>query len=60
MLFRAMDDRTEPGFPYDSTGQYRPGSVGVTVPNSECRIVDPETGEDKAVGEEGELWIALW
>ena len=38
-------------------GQYRPGSVGVTVPNSECRIVDPETGEDKAVGEEGELWI---
>ena len=38
-------------------GQYRPGSVGVTVPNSECRIVDPETGEDKAVGEEGELWV---
>ena len=33
-------------------GQYRPGSVGVTVPNSECRIVDPETGQDKGVGEE--------
>ena len=38
-------------------GQYRPGSVGVTVPNSECRIVDPETGQDKGVGEEGELWV---
>ena len=38
-------------------GQYRPGSVGVTVPNSECRIVDPETGEDKGLGEEGELWV---
>lgn len=38
-------------------GQYRPGSVGVTVPNSECRIIDPETGEDKGVGEEGELWV---
>ena len=38
-------------------GQYRPGSVGVTVPNSECRIVDPETGQDKGLGEEGELWV---
>ena len=38
-------------------GQYRPGSVGVTVPNSECRIVDPETGEDKEIGGEGELWV---
>ncbi|MBG01852.1 MAG: 4-coumarate--CoA ligase family protein [Acidimicrobiaceae bacterium] len=39
------------------TGQYRPGSVGVTVPNAECRIVDPETGEDQDIGGEGELWI---
>ncbi|MFV2038674.1 MAG: AMP-binding protein [Acidimicrobiales bacterium] len=39
------------------TGQYRAGSVGVTVPNTECRIVDTETGEDQGVGGEGELWI---
>jgi acyl-CoA synthetase (AMP-forming)/AMP-acid ligase II len=34
-----------------------PGSVGPLVPNSEARLVDPETGEDVAEGEEGELWI---
>ena len=39
------------------SGQYRPGSVGLTVPNAECRIVDPETGEDQDTGGEGELWI---
>ena len=39
------------------SGQYRPGSVGLTVPNAECRIVDPETGEDQDIGGEGELWI---
>ncbi|MFN3219789.1 MAG: AMP-binding protein [Acidimicrobiales bacterium] len=38
-------------------GQYRPGSVGVTVPNAECRIVDPFSGEDQDVGGEGELWM---
>jgi 4-coumarate--CoA ligase len=29
----------------------------VTVPNTEIRIVDTETGEDRGVGEEGELWV---
>ncbi|MEQ6248400.1 AMP-binding protein [Sulfitobacter sp. HNIBRBA3233] len=33
------------------------GSSGLALPNTECRIVDPETGEDMATGEEGELWI---
>jgi 4-coumarate--CoA ligase len=35
----------------------RPGSAGVAVASTECRIVDPETGIDRAPGEEGELWI---
>ncbi len=39
------------------SGQYRPGSVGLTVPNAEARIVDPETGDDQNVGGEGELWL---
>ncbi len=38
-------------------GQYRPGSVGLTVPNAEARLVDPDTGEDQDKGGEGELWI---
>ena len=27
------------------------------MPNTECRLVDPESGEDVAEGERGELWI---
>lgn len=38
-------------------GDYRPGTSGVTVSNTEIRIVDPETGDDVAPGERGELWI---
>ena len=35
----------------------KPGAVGVAVPNTECRIVDPETMHDRGPNEEGELWI---
>jgi 4-coumarate--CoA ligase len=35
----------------------RPGSVGVTAPNTTTRIVHPETLQDCAPGEEGEVWI---
>jgi acyl-CoA synthetase (AMP-forming)/AMP-acid ligase II len=35
----------------------RPGSIGPTLPMTECRIVDSVTEEDMAVGEPGELWI---
>lgn len=38
-------------------GDFRPGTSGVTVPNTECRLVDPATGEDQGVGSEGELWV---
>ncbi len=38
-------------------GDYRPGTSGVTVSNTETRIVDPDTGEDQGVGERGELWV---
>jgi acyl-CoA synthetase (AMP-forming)/AMP-acid ligase II len=33
------------------------GSVGFAIPNTECRLVDPATGEDAADGERGELWV---
>ncbi|MFK7917513.1 MAG: AMP-binding protein [Ilumatobacter sp.] len=38
-------------------GDYRPGTSGVTVSNTESRIVDPDTGEDRGIGERGELWV---
>jgi acyl-CoA synthetase (AMP-forming)/AMP-acid ligase II len=34
-----------------------PGSIGALIPNTEARLVDPQTGEDVADGEEGEIWI---
>jgi acyl-CoA synthetase (AMP-forming)/AMP-acid ligase II len=33
------------------------GSVGYAIPNTECRLIDPDTGEDAAEGASGELWI---
>lgn len=33
------------------------GSVGMCVPNTECKLVDVETGEMVGVGERGELWV---
>ncbi len=38
-------------------GDFRPGTCGVTVSNTETRIVDPGSGEDQGVGERGELWV---
>ena len=37
-------------------GQAKAGSSGVTVSNTECRIVDLE-GNDLGVDEDGELWV---
>ena len=36
---------------------HRPGASGVALPSTESRIVDPETGQDRGVGETGELWV---
>jgi acyl-CoA synthetase (AMP-forming)/AMP-acid ligase II len=38
-------------------GENRPGSIGQPLIGTECRLVDPETGDDAAPGERGELWI---
>lgn len=39
------------------TGQNRPGASGVAVPQTQCRIIDTETGLDAVRGGTGELWI---
>ncbi len=38
-------------------GQFRPGSSGVTISNTEVRVVDPDSGGDLGVDEDGEIWI---
>ncbi len=38
-------------------GQFRPGTSGVTISNTEIRIVDPESGADLGVGGRGELLV---
>lgn len=38
-------------------GGFKPGTCGVTVANTECRIVDTEEGVDQTVGGVGELWV---
>lgn len=38
-------------------GDFRAGTSGVTVSNTESRLVDPVTGEDQDVGGRGELWV---
>ena len=38
-------------------GWFKPGSVGVTVPNTETQIVDPATQEALGVDQDGEVWV---
>jgi acyl-CoA synthetase (AMP-forming)/AMP-acid ligase II len=38
-------------------GMFKPGSCGVTAPNTECVIVDPGSGERLGVDVDGELWV---
>ena len=38
-------------------GQFKPGSVGVTAPNTETCIVEPGSGESLDVDQDGEVWI---
>lgn len=35
----------------------KPGSIGRLAPNTECRIVDTETGADLGANEDGEVWM---
>ena len=38
-------------------GQFKPGSIGVTISNTLVRVVDPGTGADLDPFQDGELWI---
>ena len=39
------------------SGGFKPGSVGVTVPHTEVRIVDPATESSLDVDQDGEVWV---
>lgn len=47
---------TSPVLTSTDTTDYRAGSVGTVIPNTQIRLVDPESGEDVEPGERGELW----
>ncbi|MDO0916785.1 type I polyketide synthase [Streptomyces sp. DT2A-34] len=39
-------------------GERVPGSCGQPVPGLDLRVVDPDTGVEVPVGEEGEIWVS--
>ncbi len=41
----------------EDVARRKPGSIGKPVANTECRVVDVETGRDVAPGTDGELWL---
>jgi acyl-CoA synthetase (AMP-forming)/AMP-acid ligase II len=38
-------------------GAFKPGSAGVTAPNTQTRIVDPVHGTDLGPDQDGEIWV---
>ena len=46
-----------PATHFSHPGTNRTGTVGVTVPGTEARLVDPVTGLDAEPGAEGEIWV---
>jgi acyl-CoA synthetase (AMP-forming)/AMP-acid ligase II len=37
--------------------QMKLGAVGTAAPNTECRLIDPATGDELGPNQEGELWV---
>jgi acyl-CoA synthetase (AMP-forming)/AMP-acid ligase II len=46
-----------PGSHTTALGDFRPGTSGTTVPNTQTRIVAIESGENLPVGKPGEVWV---
>ena len=46
-----------PATHYTVPGADRAGKIGPLMPNTEGRIVDPETGADLGPGQAGEVWV---
>ena len=37
--------------------KHRPGSAGILIPNTECKVVDPLSGAELKTGDQGEIWV---
>jgi acyl-CoA synthetase (AMP-forming)/AMP-acid ligase II len=48
---------TSPVTHMNTPKENRPGTIGRAIADTECRIVDPESGDDVEEGERGELWV---
>jgi acyl-CoA synthetase (AMP-forming)/AMP-acid ligase II len=46
-----------PATHYTVAGSERCGAVGMLMPSTEGRMIDPETGQDVALGQPGEVWV---
>ncbi len=46
-----------PATHYTVAGSERCGCVGLLMPSTECRVIDPETGKDAPAGDRGEVWV---
>jgi acyl-CoA synthetase (AMP-forming)/AMP-acid ligase II len=46
-----------PASHYTPPGTERRGKAGLLVPNTECRLVDPATGNAVGAGTPGEVWV---
>jgi acyl-CoA synthetase (AMP-forming)/AMP-acid ligase II len=41
----------------EAVAKIKHGSIGSPVANTECRVVDSDTGRDVAPGDDGEIWV---
>jgi len=48
---------TSPVTNFNTPEHVKAGTVGPLVPNLQMRIVDPDTGQDRGPGEDGEVWF---
>ena len=46
-----------PATHYTVAGSERCGTVGLLMPSTEMRMIDPESGRDVALGQPGEVWV---
>ena len=46
-----------PATHYTVAGSERCGAVGLLMPSTEMRIIDPESGKDVVEGQPGEVWV---
>jgi acyl-CoA synthetase (AMP-forming)/AMP-acid ligase II len=46
-----------PATHYTAPGRERAGKAGMVMPSTECRIVDPASGQDQGPGGQGEVWV---